>query len=104
MRARLSGICSTPGGRTGPGGASAALHRTDQALLGLIGGATGALTIVSFAVYRIPEIAQALRAARRSARREAHESRIGIARSLLAQGMEPATVMEILGLRENDLS
>ena len=53
---------------------------------------------------RFEEQARREAEAREAEARKAHESRIGIARSLLAQGMEPATVMEILGLQENDLS
>ncbi len=54
---------------TGPTPAGAALRRTDQVLLDLVYGARGALVIVAFAAYRIPEIAQALIAA---ARRDVH--------------------------------
>lgn len=48
---------------TGPAPPSAALRRTDQALLGLIEGARRSLIIVTFAAYKIPQIAAALKEA-----------------------------------------
>ncbi len=51
---------------TGPTGHGPALRRTDQALLQVINAAQERLLVVSFAVYKIPEIRQALlKAARR---------------------------------------
>lgn len=51
---------------TGPSPDATPLRRTDQALLQLIDTATRDLTIVTFALYRIPQVADALvRAARR---------------------------------------
>ena len=48
---------------TGPETSGASFRRTDQVLLQLIRDAQDELTLISFAVYKIPEIAQALKAA-----------------------------------------
>lgn len=48
---------------TGPEGSSIPMRRTEQVLLQLIQEAKQELTIVSFAVYKVPEITQALIAA-----------------------------------------
>lgn len=48
---------------TGPQGELSEFRRTDQALLELINGATKTLLIVTFAAYKIPNIASALRQA-----------------------------------------
>ncbi len=48
---------------TGPNAGIVPMRRTDQALLELIDGATKELTIVSFAVYKIPELVKALKQA-----------------------------------------
>lgn len=45
---------------TGPEGSSVPIRRTEQVLLQLIQQAKQELTIVSFAIYKVPEIAQAL--------------------------------------------
>src|SRR2546423_1184511 len=45
---------------TGPSPDATPLRRTDQAMLQLINDATARLTIVTFALYRIPQIAEAL--------------------------------------------
>lgn len=45
---------------TGPDTAAIPVRRTDQALLELIGNASRRLIVVSFAVYKVPEIASAL--------------------------------------------
>ena len=42
--------------------------------------------------------------AREGAARKAHDRRVEIARSFLAQGIEPTTVLELTGLQEKDLS
>lgn len=48
---------------TGPNAGIVPMRRTDQALLELINGATKELTIISFAVYKIPELVKALKRA-----------------------------------------
>ncbi|MGH2743839.1 MAG: DISARM system phospholipase D-like protein DrmC, partial [Thermoleophilaceae bacterium] len=48
---------------TGPATGSVPVRRTDQALLELIRGARRRLIVVSFAVYKVPELADALVAA-----------------------------------------
>lgn len=45
---------------TGPAPAGSALRRTDQALLELVRGARESILVVTFAAYRIPEVAAAL--------------------------------------------
>lgn len=50
---------------TGPETESDSFRRTDQVLLELIRNANTELTLISFAIYKIPEIAQALEAAAR---------------------------------------
>ena len=48
---------------TGPATEATPLRRTDQALMGVIREARERLTVVSYAVYRIPKVGQALREA-----------------------------------------
>lgn len=45
---------------TGPAARTGAMRRTDQALLQLVDGARQMLTVVSFAIYRVPDVASAL--------------------------------------------